>query len=48
VRQAIAPWLDVAELEGTTRERYDDPIRLYVLPTFGDTPASKFDAELLA
>ncbi len=47
VRQAIEQWLDVAELEDTTRERYDDLIRLYVLPTLGDTLASKLDAELL-
>jgi len=26
------PWLEVAELEDTNRERYDDLIRLYVLP----------------
>lgn len=47
VRQAITQWLEVAELEGTTRERYDDLIRLYILPTFGDLPAGKLDAELL-
>jgi len=47
VRQAIAQWLDVAELEDTTRERYDDLIRLYVLPTLGDLQAAKLDAELL-
>ena len=47
VRQAIAQWLDVAELEDTTRERYSDLIRLYILPTPGDMPASKLDAELL-
>ena len=47
VRQAITQWLDVAELGDTTRERYDDLIRLYVLPTFGDMQAGKVDAELL-
>ncbi|WP_300011081.1 tyrosine-type recombinase/integrase [Pseudonocardia sp.] len=47
VAQAIEQWLDVSELEDTTRERYDDLIRLYVLPTFGALPASKLDAELL-
>lgn len=47
VRQAIEQWLDVAELEDTTRERYDDLIRLYILPTFGDVLATKLDAELL-
>jgi hypothetical protein len=47
VRQAIEQWLDVAELAETTRERYDDLIRLYVLPVFGDLQAAKLDAELL-
>src|SRR3954469_13458532 len=47
VRQAVAQWLEVAELEDTTRERYDDLIRLYVLPTFGTMLAGKLDAELL-
>jgi hypothetical protein len=31
VRQAVAQWLEVAELAATTRERYEDLIRLYVL-----------------
>lgn len=48
VRQAIEQWLDVVVLEETTRERYDDPIRLYILPTFGDLRAGKLDAEPLA
>ncbi len=47
VRQAIAQWLDVAELENTTRERYDDLIRLHILPSLGDVQAAKLDAELL-
>jgi integrase len=47
VRQAITQWLDVVELEDTTRERYHDLIRLYILPTLGDMLASKLDAELL-
>ena len=47
VRQAITQWLDVAELEVTTRERYDDLIRLYILPPLGNMLASKLDAELL-
>lgn len=47
IAQAIAQWLEVAELQETTRERYDDLIRLYILPTFGTLPASKLDAELL-
>jgi hypothetical protein len=47
VKQAVEQWLDVTELEDTTRERYQDLIRLYVLPTFGDLQAAKLDAELL-
>lgn len=47
VRQTIAQWLEVVELEATTRERYDDLIRLYILPTLGDMLASKLNAELL-
>jgi hypothetical protein len=47
IAQAIEQWLEVAELEETTRERYDDLIRLYVLPAFGALPAAKLDAELL-
>jgi integrase len=37
----------VAALEDTTRERYADLIRLYILPTFGRLQAAKLDAELL-
>jgi integrase len=47
VRQAVAQWLEVAELAATTRERYEDLIRLYVLPVFGDQQAAKLDAEVL-
>jgi hypothetical protein len=47
VRQAIGQWLEVAKLADTTGERYDDLIRLYVLPTLGDMQAGKLDAELL-
>lgn len=47
VSQAVAQWLEVAKLETTTRERYDDLVRLYVAPTFGELPAAKLDAELL-
>lgn len=47
VRRAVEQWLEVVELEATTRERYEDLIRLYVLPTFGDLKAAKLDAELL-
>jgi integrase len=47
IRQAIEQWLGVVQLEQTTRERYEDLIRLYILPTFGQLPAAKLDAELL-
>ena len=47
VCQAVSQWLEVAELEDTTRERYQDLIRIYIAPTFGDMPAAKLDAELL-
>jgi integrase len=47
VRRAIEQWLDVASLGETTRERYEDLIRLYVLPRFGHLEAGKLDAELL-
>lgn len=47
VRQAIAQWLEVAELEDTTRERYEDLIRLHILPALGDMQAARLDAELL-
>jgi integrase len=47
VGQAVAQWLDVATLEDTTRDRYDDLVRLYISPTFGDLQAAKLDAEML-
>jgi integrase len=47
VAQAIDQWLDVAKLAETTRDRYDDLIRIYIRPTFGDLPAAKLDPELL-
>jgi integrase len=47
VGQAVAQRLDVVDLEDTTRERYEDLIRLYIAPTFGDMTAAKLDAELL-
>ena len=36
VGQAVTQWLDVVDLEDTTRERYQDLIRIYIAPTFGD------------
>jgi hypothetical protein len=43
----VSQWLEVAELEDTTQERYQNLIRICVNPTFGDLPASNLDAELL-
>lgn len=43
----VSQWLEVAELEDSTRERYEGLIRLYLTPTFGGLPAGKLDAELL-
>jgi integrase len=47
VGQAIDQWLDVVDLAETTRDRYEDLIRIYIRPTIGDLPAAKADAELL-
>src|SRR6266496_5875423 len=47
VRQALRQWLEVADLADTTRERYEDLIRLHILPAFGDQPADKLDARAL-
>ncbi len=47
VGQAISRWLDVAKLEDTTRDRYEDLVRLYIRPVLGDVGAGKLDAELL-
>lgn len=47
VGQLVAKWLDVAQLEDTTRQRYDGLVRLYIRPTFGSLSAAKLDAELL-
>lgn len=47
VGQAISRWLDVVRLEDTTRDRYEDLVRLYILPMLGDIGAGKLDAELL-
>lgn len=47
VAEAISRWLEVAEHEATTRERYEDLIRLYISPALGCLVLSKVDAELL-
>ena len=47
VRQAIDQWLEVAQLEDTTRDRYDDLIRIYIDPALGAIRAAKLDAQML-
>ncbi|MDT5413058.1 MAG: integrase [Mycobacterium sp.] len=47
VAQALDQWLEVATLAETTRDRYEDLIRIYLRPTFGAQPAAKLDAEML-
>jgi integrase len=47
LREAIDQWLEVADLEVTTRERHEDLIRLYIVPRLGHVQAGKLDAELL-
>jgi integrase len=45
--ELIGRWLAVADLEETTRDRYQDLIRLYVTPTLGSTQVSRLDPERL-
>ena len=45
--EAIEQWLQVAKLEETTRDRYEDLIRLYITPRLGHLQAGRLDAELL-
>ena len=47
VRQAIDQWLEVARHEDTTRDRYEDLIRIYIGPTLGSMRAAKLDAQML-
>jgi Phage integrase, N-terminal SAM-like domain len=47
IRQAVAQWLEVADLADTTRERYQDLIRLHILPVLGDRQADKLDVQVL-
>jgi hypothetical protein len=47
IGQVVEKWLEVTELEDTTRQRYKGLIRLYIGPTFGLMLAAKLDAELL-
>jgi hypothetical protein len=43
----VVQWLEVAKLADTTRERYEDLVRIYITPAFGELAASKIDVELL-
>src|SRR4051794_27992558 len=47
VAVALERWLEVVDVEETTRDRYEDLIRLYILPTFGDMQLARIDPELL-
>ncbi len=47
VGQIIEKWLQVTRHEDSTRERYEELIRLYIRPTLYDLQAAKVDAELL-
>jgi hypothetical protein len=40
----IETWLDVAELEATTRHSYEGYIRRQILPTLGNMPARKLES----
>jgi len=43
----VKQWPEVAELGVTTREQYDDLMRLYIDPTPGTMQVGTLDAELL-
>ena len=45
--QAIEQWLEVADLEDATRDRYEDLVRIYIAPTLASLPAARLGAELL-
>src|SRR4051812_10424752 len=45
--EAIERWMSVAKLEATTRDRYEDLVRLYIAPRLGSMPVARLDAELL-
>ncbi|GAA4851231.1 site-specific integrase [Saccharopolyspora rosea] len=47
ITQVLRNWMDVADHADSTRERYEDLIRLYIEPAFGSMTASKLDAETL-
>jgi integrase len=47
VGQILDRWMTVHRVDEGTREAYEDLIRLYLRPTFGDEPAGKLSAEML-
>jgi integrase len=47
VSEAVEQWLEVADLEETTRDRYEDLIRLYIAPRLGVMQVGRLDVELL-
>ena len=47
VSTLIDKWFEVAELEDSTRERYEGLNRMYIEPVFGSTQFAKLDPELL-
>jgi integrase len=42
----LSRWLEVADLELTTRDGYESYIRRNILPALGDVPLRKLDTEL--
>src|SRR5918998_6960927 len=42
--QAISRWLEIAKLEDTTRDRYEDLVRVYVGPVLGHLAAASSGA----
>jgi integrase len=47
VHEVLEQWREVTQHEDSTRDRYDQLIRLYIEPTFGAMAAGKVDAEML-
>jgi hypothetical protein len=47
VGQAVAQRLDVVDLEDTMCERYEDLIRIYIRPTFGEMTGAKLELSSL-
>jgi integrase len=47
MRAALVEWLKTHEVEASTRKSYEDYLRLYVGPAFGDQPIGKIKARTL-